>query len=252
MALAPQSRAGGQSEPRRTPRRPFPRSSPCPGSVLPSVRRPSVPTPALSAPAPTTEPPSPAPPLGVAEAAASRAAENEAASPQPRTSGRSPDLPRRRPREAGRGTAPSWGGWGPRPASRGLAAAAARDAAPAPRATQPGLARPLSGKPKPDLMRLRFFVRHTPLRFQVSKSCLSTASLKKPAEARGEGAGAGRVFFSGEFRPSGLVASCAFPSHCLTDAPAEHSRCALRGGLRLSLPPLSSLWTKSCTSHTLR
>lgn len=134
------------------------------------------------------------------------------------------------------------GGLGPpRPASRGLAAAAARDAAPAPRATQPGLARPLSGKPKPDLMRLRFFVRHTPLRFQVSKSCLSTASLKKPAEARGEGAGAGRVFFSGEFRPSGLVASCAFPSHCLTDAPAEHSRCALRGGLRLSLPPLSSL-----------
>lgn len=70
MALAPQSRAGGQSEPRRTPRRPFPRSSPCPGSVLPSVRRPSVPTPALSAPASTTEPPSPAPPLGVAEAAA--------------------------------------------------------------------------------------------------------------------------------------------------------------------------------------
>lgn len=88
----------------------------------------------------------------------------------------------------------------PRPASPGFAAAAARDAAPAPHPTQPGLARPLSGEPKPDLMRLRFSGQHTPLPFQVSKSCLSTASLKKPAEARGEGAGAGRVF-SGEFRP---------------------------------------------------
>lgn len=84
----------------------------------------------------------------------------------------------------------------PRPASPGLAAAAARDAAPAPHPTQPGLARPLAGEPKPDLMRLCFSGQHTPLPFQVSKSCLSTASLKKPAEARGEGAGAGRVFLA--------------------------------------------------------
>lgn len=52
MALAPQSRAGGQSEPRRTPRRPSPRSSPRPGGLLPSVRRPSVPTPGALRPSP--------------------------------------------------------------------------------------------------------------------------------------------------------------------------------------------------------
>ncbi|CAI9155688.1 unnamed protein product [Rangifer tarandus platyrhynchus] len=113
MALAPQSRAGEQSEPQRTPRRPFPRSSPRPDRLLPSVRRPSVPTLGALRPSPHRRAAFPAPPLGVAEAAASLAAENEAASPQPRTSARSPDLPRRRPRQAGRGTAPGGRGQSP-------------------------------------------------------------------------------------------------------------------------------------------
>lgn len=41
-----------QSEPRRTPRGPFPRSSPRPGSLLPSACRPSVPTPRCPRPQP--------------------------------------------------------------------------------------------------------------------------------------------------------------------------------------------------------
>ena len=234
MALAPQSRAGGQSEPRRTPRRPFPRSSPRTDSHLPSVRRPSVPTPGALRPSPRRR---------AAFPGSSTRCGGGGGVSGGWERGRFPAAPDGRSVTWSAAPAPPPGrtgncalGAGGSAGSPGLAAAAAPDAAPAPHPTRPGLARHCPGSLSPTCWGDAFLSATRPPPPQVSRSCLSTGAQQKPRA----GAGAGRLFF-GEFRPRVGCGSVRFPSHCLTDAPAERSRGALRGGLRLCLPPLSSL-----------
>ena len=77
----------------------------------------------------------------------------------------------------------------------------------------------------------------SPPLFNIVLEVLATA-----VRAEAAGRGGGRAGFSLEsFAREWAGGSVRFPSHCLTDAPAERSRGALRGGLRLCLPPLSSL-----------